>query len=61
MRSSAISSASPVSGNETVDTDAAGILRVHRVLGVDEGADATASLGFGHDVADECRLERGPR
>jgi hypothetical protein len=29
------------------------------VLGVDEGADATTPLGFGHDVVHERRLSRG--
>ena len=33
--------------------------RVHRVLGVDEGADAAAPLRLGHHVVDERRLARG--
>ena len=33
--------------------------RVHRVLGVDERADAAAPLSFRHDVIDERRLPRG--
>ncbi len=35
------------------------VRRVHRVLGVDEGADAAASLRLGDHVVDERRLARG--
>ena len=38
-----------------------GVLRIHRVLGVDEGADAAAPLRLGHHVVDERRLARGLR
>ena len=41
-----------------VDADALGVRWVHRVLGVDEGADAAASLGLGDHVIDERRLAR---
>ena len=41
-----------------VDADAARVLRVHRVLGVDEGADAAAALRLGDHVVDERRLAR---
>ena len=41
-----------------VDADPACVLRVHRVLGVDEGADASAPLGLGDHVVDEGRLPR---
>ena len=34
------------------------VLRVHRVLGVDEGADAAAALRLGDHVVDERRLAR---
>ena len=34
------------------------VLRVHRVLRVDEGADAAAALGLGDHVVDERRLAR---
>ena len=37
------------------------VRRVHRVLGVDEGADAAAPLRLGDDVVDERRLPRGLR
>ena len=35
------------------------VLRVHRVLGVDERADAAAPLSLGDHVVDERRLARG--
>ena len=41
-----------------VDADPLGVGRVHRVLGVDEGADAAAALGLGDHVVDERRLAR---
>ena len=41
-----------------VDADALGVGRVHRVLGVDEGADAAAALRLGDHVVDERRLAR---
>ena len=41
-----------------VDADLARVLRVHRVLGVDEGADAAAALRLGDHVVDERRLAR---
>ena len=44
-----------------VDADLAGVLGVHRVLGVDEGADAAAALGLGDHVVDEGRLARALR
>ena len=44
-----------------VDADLARVHRVHRVLGVDEGADAAAPLRLGDDVVDERRLARGLR
>ena len=44
-----------------VDADPARVLRVHRVLGVDEGADAAAALRLGDHVVDERRLARGLR
>ena len=44
-----------------VDADPAGVDRVERVLGVDEGADAATCLGLGDDVVDERRLARGLR
>ena len=44
-----------------VDADLARVLRVHRVLGVDEGADAAAALGLGDHVVDERRLARALR
>ena len=39
-----------------VDADALRVRRVHRVLGVDEGADAAAALRLGDHVVDERRL-----
>src|SRR5207247_184776 len=39
-----------------VDADPARVHRVHRVLGVDEGADPAAALRLGDDVVDERRL-----
>ncbi len=39
-----------------VDADALRVLRVHRVLGVDERADAAAALRLGDHVVDERRL-----
>jgi hypothetical protein len=39
-----------------VDADPARVLRVHRVLRVDEGADPAAALGLGDHVVDERRL-----
>ena len=39
----------------------ASVLRVHRVLGVDERADPAAALGLGDHVVDERRLARGLR
>ena len=65
--SSAISSAcSPVSGCETSRSSMLTPIRlrvgrVHRVLGVDERADAAAPLGLGDHVVDERRLARGLR
>ena len=44
-----------------VDADPARVLRVHRVLGVDEGADPAATLGLGDHVVDEGRLPGGLR
>ena len=44
-----------------VDADLARVDGVERVLGVDEGADASARLGLGDDVVDERRLTRGLR
>ena len=41
-----------------VDADRLGVDRVHRVLGVDEGALAAALLRLGDDVVDEGRLAR---
>jgi len=41
-----------------VDADSLGVRRIHRVLGVDEGADAAAALGLGDHVVDERRLAR---
>ena len=41
-----------------VDADPLGVDGVHRVLGVDEGADAAAALRLGDDVVDERRLAR---
>ena len=38
-----------------------GVERVHRVLGVDERADAAELLGLGEHVVDERRLARGLR
>ena len=42
-----------------VDADPLRVRRVHRVLGVDEGADAAAPLCLGDHVVDEGRLARG--
>ena len=42
-----------------VDADPSRVLRVHRVLGVDEGADPAAALRLGDHVVDERRLARG--
>ena len=44
-----------------VDADLPRVERVHRVLGVDEGADPAELLGLGEDVVDERRLARGLR
>ena len=44
-----------------VDADPARVLRIHRVLRVDEGADPTASLRLRHHVVDERRLAGGLR
>src|ERR687897_214677 len=44
-----------------VDADPARVLRVHRVLGFDEGADAAAALSLGDHVVDERRLARALR
>ena len=44
-----------------VDADPARVLRVHRVLGIDECADPAAALGLGDHVIDESRLARGLR
>ena len=41
-----------------VDADPLRVLRIHRVLGVDEGADAAAALRLGDHVVDERRLAR---
>ena len=42
-----------------VDADAAGVARVHRMLGVDEGRQAALALGLGDHVVAERRLARG--
>ena len=42
-----------------VDADPPRVDRVHRVLGVDEGADAATGLSLGDDVVDQRRLARG--
>ena len=42
-----------------VDADLLGVERVHRVLGVDEGADAAELLGLGDDVVHQRRLAGG--
>src|SRR4051794_24741352 len=44
-----------------VDADGAGVLRVERVLGVDERRDAAACLGVGHRVQGDGRLTGGLR
>ena len=44
-----------------VDADGRGVDRVHRVLGVDVGADAAVALGLGDDVRGERRLAGGLR
>src|SRR5215217_4508540 len=44
-----------------VDTDGAGVLRVERVLGVDERRDAAGRLGVGHRVQGHGRLTGGLR
>ncbi len=44
-----------------VDADPLGVERVHRVLGVDERADAAELLGLGEHVVDQRRLARGLR
>ena len=44
-----------------VDADLLRVERVHRVLGVDEGAHAAELLRLGEDVVDERRLARGLR
>ena len=44
-----------------VDADPLRVRRVHRVLGVDEGADAAAPLRLGDHVVDERRLAGGLR
>ena len=44
-----------------VDPDGSGVHRVHGVLGVDVGADATVALGLGDDVHGEGRLAGGLR
>ena len=44
-----------------VDADPPRVGRVHRVLGVDEGADPAAPLRLRDDVVDERRLARGLR
>ena len=41
-----------------VHADALRVGRIHRVLGVDEGADAAATLRLGDHVVDERRLAR---
>ena len=41
-----------------VDPDGLGIDGIHRVLGVDVGANATVALRLGHDVQRECGLAR---
>ena len=41
------------------DADPARVRRIHRVLGVDEGADSAAALSLGDDVVDERGLARG--
>src|SRR5439155_3759846 len=41
-----------------VHADPAGVLRIDRVLGVDERADASSPLAFRDDVVDEGRLAR---
>jgi hypothetical protein len=40
------------------DADLTRVQRVHRMLGVDEGADAAELLGLGEDVVDQRRLAR---
>jgi hypothetical protein len=42
-----------------VDPDLPRVQRVHRVLGVDEGAHPAELLGLGEDVVDQRRLARG--
>jgi hypothetical protein len=44
-----------------MSTPMAGVDGVHRVLGVDVGADAAVALGLGHDVHGEGGLARGLR
>ncbi len=44
-----------------VHADLLRVQRVHRVLGVDEGAHASLLLSFGEDVVDQRRLTRGLR
>ena len=44
-----------------VDADLLGVQRVHRVLGVDEGAHPSQLLRLGEHVVDERRLARGLR
>ncbi|OEI67236.1 putative protein recA [Curtobacterium sp. ER1/6] len=44
-----------------VDTELLGVLRVERVLGVDEGRDATGALRVGDGVQGQGRLTRGLR
>ena len=44
-----------------VDTDGPGVHRVHRVLGVDVGADAAVALGLGDDVHRQGGLAGGLR
>ena len=44
-----------------VDADGRRVHRVHRVLGVDVGADAAVALRLGHDVHGEGRLTGGLR
>ena len=44
-----------------IDAELAGIDRIERMLGVDEGADAALLLGFGHGVQRQRRLARAFR
>ena len=39
-----------------IDAELAGIDRIQRMFGIDEGADATLLLGFGNGLQRQCRL-----